>query len=116
MPVDPELNLPEKVKRQYDLIGFDPRGAGQSAPVGCGLTDDEKNDERSYKAETFAKDVEWARTVADKCRAKGGDTLRHLTTARPSTPARYPSPVTTSAPSCVPCSSTYREPPKGSPS
>ncbi|MFB7527516.1 alpha/beta hydrolase [Streptomyces sp. NPDC056178] len=80
MPVDPELNLPEKVKRQYDLIGFDPRGVGQSAPVSCGLTDDEKNDERSYKAETFAKDVEWARTVADKCRAKGGDALRHLTT------------------------------------
>ncbi|MFJ9678971.1 alpha/beta hydrolase [Streptomyces sp. NPDC101194] len=80
MPVDPELNLPGKVKRQYDLIGFDPRGVGQSAPVGCGLTDDERNDERSYGAETFAKDVEWARTVADKCRAQAGDALRHLTT------------------------------------
>ncbi|MFF3122905.1 alpha/beta hydrolase [Streptomyces sp. NPDC057908] len=80
MPVASELKLPEEVKRQYDLIGFDPRGIGQSSPVSCGLTDDEKNDERPYKAETFAKDVEWARTVADKCRAKGGDTLRHLTT------------------------------------
>ncbi|MFE7352163.1 alpha/beta hydrolase [Streptomyces sp. NPDC057543] len=80
MPVIPELTFPEEVKRQYDLIGFDPRGVGQSSPVSCGLTDEEKNDERPYKAETFAKDVEWARTVADRCRAKEGDTLRHLTT------------------------------------
>jgi pimeloyl-ACP methyl ester carboxylesterase len=80
LPVTPVLKLPEEVKRQYDLIGFDPRGIGQSSPVSCGLTDDEKNDERPYKAETFAKDVEWARTVAGKCQAKAGDTLRHLTT------------------------------------
>ncbi|MFF8918530.1 alpha/beta hydrolase [Streptomyces sp. NPDC015032] len=80
MPVDPVLNLPRKVKRQYDLIGFDPRGVGQSSPVSCGLTDDEGNDERPYKAGTFTKDVKWARTVADKCRAEAGDTLRHLTT------------------------------------
>ncbi|GGX74153.1 alpha/beta hydrolase [Streptomyces hiroshimensis] len=80
MPVDPALNLPEEVKRQYDVIGFDPRGVGRSSPVSCGLTDDEQNFERPYKAETFAKDVEWACTVAGKCRAKAGDTLRHLTT------------------------------------
>lgn len=80
MPVDPALNIPQEVKRQYDLIGFDPRGVGQSSPVSCGLTDEERNDERPYRAETFAKDVEWARTVADKCRAEAGDTLRHLTT------------------------------------
>ncbi|TGB08752.1 alpha/beta hydrolase [Streptomyces sp. MZ04] len=36
--------------------------------------------ERPYKTGTFAKDVKWARTVADKCRAKEGDRLRHLTT------------------------------------
>ncbi|MEV7781012.1 alpha/beta hydrolase [Kitasatospora sp. NPDC088351] len=80
LPVDPELNLPEEVRKRYDLIGFDPRGVGQSSPVSCGLTDDEQNFERPYRAGTFAADVEWARTVADKCRAKGGDTLRHLTT------------------------------------
>ncbi|MEU1819026.1 alpha/beta hydrolase [Streptomyces roseifaciens] len=80
MPVDPNVKLPEEVKRQYDVIGFDPRGVGRSSPVSCGLTDDEQNFERPYKAETFAKDVEWARTVADKCHAKAGDTLRHLTT------------------------------------
>ncbi|WP_329167747.1 alpha/beta hydrolase [Streptomyces sp. NBC_01267] len=80
LPVAPELNIPGAVKRQYDLIGFDPRGVGQSSPLGCGLTADEENDERPYKAGTFTKDVAWARTVADKCRAAAGDELPHLTT------------------------------------
>lgn len=79
LPVEP-LGLPEAVKSRYDLIGFDPRGIGQSSPVSCGLSGDERNSERPYRAETFAKDVEWARTVAAKCRDKAGDTLRHLTT------------------------------------
>ncbi|GAA0419531.1 hypothetical protein [Streptomyces luteireticuli] len=30
--------LPERVRRAYDLVGFDPRGVGRSAPVGCGAT------------------------------------------------------------------------------
>ncbi|WP_184732394.1 alpha/beta hydrolase [Streptomyces netropsis] len=80
LPVDPVVSLSGKVRRQYDLIGFDPRGVGRSSPVSCGLTEGEQDLERPYKAETFAKDVEWARTVADKCRTEAGDTLRHLTT------------------------------------
>ncbi|MGI5376563.1 alpha/beta hydrolase [Streptomyces sp. CA-251387] len=72
--------LPKSVKRTYDLVGFDPRGVGQSSPVGCGMTAGEANWERPYKPETFAKDVKWARTVADKCYAKQGDKLRHITT------------------------------------
>ncbi|CAL2068149.1 Alpha/beta fold hydrolase [Streptomyces murinus] len=74
-----ELQFPAEVKRQYDLIGFDPRGAGQSSPVSCGLTAEEQAD-HPYKAETFTKDVEWARTVAEKCRAKAGDLLPYLIT------------------------------------
>ncbi|MFF9428525.1 alpha/beta hydrolase [Streptomyces sp. NPDC014746] len=72
--------LPTAVKERYDLIGFDPRGVGQSSPVTCGMNDEELNWQRPYKAATFAKDVRWARTVADKCRAKAGDVLPHLTT------------------------------------
>ncbi|OKK03447.1 hydrolase [Streptomyces sp. CB03234] len=72
--------LPAAVKKQYDLIGFDPRGVGRSTPVGCGLTDDERDWQRPYKAATFAKDVKWARTVAEKCRARAGAALPHLTT------------------------------------
>ncbi|MDG5801794.1 alpha/beta hydrolase [Streptomyces ossamyceticus] len=72
--------LPKSVTRKYDLVGFDPRGVGRSSPVSCGLTSKEQNRERPYRAETFAKDVKWARTVAEKCYAKQGDTLRHITT------------------------------------
>ncbi|MFI6644374.1 alpha/beta hydrolase [Streptomyces sp. NPDC050504] len=80
MPVEVGADLPEEVRRQYDLIGFDPRGVGRSSPVGCGLTAEERITDRPYRAGTFAKDVEWARTVAEKCRAEEGDRLRHLTT------------------------------------
>ncbi|MDJ0383886.1 alpha/beta hydrolase [Streptomyces sp. G-G2] len=80
MPVDPALHLSRTVRRQYDLIGFDPRGVGHSSPVSCGLTDDDRDTERPYRAGTFARDVERARTVAAKCQAAAGGTLRHLTT------------------------------------
>ncbi|MFF9350202.1 alpha/beta hydrolase [Streptomyces sp. NPDC014734] len=80
LPVAMEKYLPQEVKRQYDLIGFDPRGVGQSSPLGCGLSPDELNFDRPYYAKAFAKDVRWARTVADKCLAEEGDKLPHITT------------------------------------
>ncbi|WP_328399235.1 alpha/beta hydrolase [Streptomyces sp. NBC_00390] len=80
MPLLLEADLPKAVKKQYDLIGFDPRGVGQSSPVSCGLNSKEEIWERPYKAATFEKDVSWARTVAKKCHAKAGDKLRHITT------------------------------------
>ncbi|MET9609577.1 alpha/beta hydrolase [Streptomyces sp. NPDC006512] len=79
LPVDPLMKFPAEVKRRYDLVGFDMRGVGQSSPVSCGLTAEEQAD-RPYKTETFAKDVDRARTVAGKCRARAGDMLPHLTT------------------------------------
>ncbi|MFI9611295.1 alpha/beta hydrolase [Streptomyces sp. NPDC052023] len=80
MPEQMASELPKSVRNKYDLIGFDPRGIGQSSGVGCGMTDAEQNWERPYKAGTFTKDVKWARTVAEKCAAKQGDKLRHITT------------------------------------
>ncbi|MFJ3812193.1 alpha/beta hydrolase [Streptomyces sp. NPDC090073] len=80
MPVMMKEMLPKNVREQYDLVGFDPRGVGRSSPVTCGLTAKEQNSERPYKAATFSQDVKWARTVADKCRAKNGDTLPYITT------------------------------------
>ncbi|WP_031088227.1 alpha/beta hydrolase [Streptomyces sp. NRRL WC-3549] len=79
LPVDPLMVFPSEVKRRYDLIGFDPRGTGRSAPVSCRLTAEEQSD-HPYKAETFAKDVTRARTVAEKCRAEAGGELTQLTT------------------------------------
>ncbi|MFF1504209.1 alpha/beta hydrolase [Streptomyces sp. NPDC058316] len=80
MPAEMESLLPAEVRERFDLIGFDPRGVGQSAPIGCGLTDDEQTFQHPYTARTFAKDVARARTVADKCWAKAGDVLPHITT------------------------------------
>ncbi|WP_251096409.1 alpha/beta hydrolase [Streptomyces sp. Caat 7-52] len=80
MPVMAKDMLPKKVREQYDLIGFDPRGVGRSSPVTCGLTNAEQNFEHPYRAEKFNRDVKWARTVADKCRAKNGDRLPYITT------------------------------------
>ncbi|MEU2154645.1 alpha/beta hydrolase [Streptomyces sp. NPDC019396] len=80
MPFVLSGELPKSVQAKYDLIGFDPRGVGQSSPVSCGLKTAEMDWQRPYKAGTFAKDVKWAKTVADKCDAKQGDRLRHITT------------------------------------
>ncbi|UQA38344.1 alpha/beta hydrolase [Streptomyces sp. HNA39] len=80
MPLALQEELPASVTRKYDLIGFDPRGVGQSSPVSCNLTLEEEDWLRPYKKETFTKDVGWARKVAEKCRAKSGSVLPHITT------------------------------------
>ncbi|MFC8131197.1 alpha/beta hydrolase [Streptomyces sp. NPDC057302] len=78
MPLELEGQLPQRVKERYDLIGFDPRGVGRSTPVRCGLSDEDNVLLRPLR--TFEKNVAWAKSVADKCRSKAGDTLPHITT------------------------------------
>ncbi|MFF1699839.1 alpha/beta hydrolase [Streptomyces sp. NPDC058257] len=80
MPMSMGDRLPESVRQKYDLIGFDPRGVGESSPVSCALKPEEENWLRPYKEETFDKDVAWARGVANKCKEQAGGTLRHITT------------------------------------
>lgn len=80
MPAMMKDAMPKKVLEQYDLIGFDPRGVGRSSPVTCGLTGTEQTVEHAYRPATFQRDVTWARTVAEKCRAKNGDKLPYITT------------------------------------
>ncbi|GAA0496403.1 alpha/beta hydrolase [Streptomyces olivaceiscleroticus] len=80
MPLGMKERLPKSAQQKYDLIGFDPRGVGESSPLSCGLKPKEENWLRPYKEETFDKDVSWARDVANKCKKKAGDTLRHITT------------------------------------
>ncbi len=80
MPLALREELPASVTRKYDLIGFDPRGVGESSPVSCNLTLEEEDWLRPYKKETYTKDVAWARKVAEKCRAKSGSVLPHITT------------------------------------
>ncbi|MFJ3233706.1 alpha/beta hydrolase [Streptomyces sp. NPDC086787] len=80
MPLTLTSALPESTAKKYDLVGFDPRGVGRSTPLTCGLTEEEQRWQRPYKEATFTKDVNWARTFAEKCEARQGDTLRHITT------------------------------------
>ncbi|MFJ6613921.1 alpha/beta hydrolase [Streptomyces sp. NPDC091289] len=80
MPLSMAEALPAAARQQYDLIGFDPRGVGRSTPVSCGLEPEDENWLRPYKEETFDDDVAWARTFADRCEEKAGDTLPHITT------------------------------------
>ncbi|MFI6585128.1 alpha/beta hydrolase [Embleya sp. NPDC050493] len=78
LPWEMDATLPQPVKDRYDRIGFDPRGIGRSTPVRCGLTREEGTLLRPYR--TFDSNVAWARTVADKCRARAGDLLPYITT------------------------------------
>ncbi|MGW4381591.1 alpha/beta hydrolase [Kitasatospora sp. NPDC004531] len=79
MPVEMEPLLPAEVRARFDLIGFDPRGVGRSTPLDCDLTEDERSVQHPYREAEFDKDVARARSVADKCWAKAGDVLPHLT-------------------------------------
>ncbi|WP_406002366.1 alpha/beta hydrolase [Streptomyces sp. NBC_00829] len=80
MPMSMASGMPKSVTNQFDLVGFDPRGVGESSPLSCGLTTEELHWQRPYNEKTFAKDVKWAQTFAEKCDAKQGDELPHITT------------------------------------
>ncbi|MFH0518675.1 alpha/beta fold hydrolase [Streptomyces sp. M41] len=76
-----EKIIPDSVSRRFDLIGFDPRGVGRSAPVNCGLTDQELSlSGPAYRPETFENDVSQARAIAEKCQGKNSGVLEHITT------------------------------------
>jgi pimeloyl-ACP methyl ester carboxylesterase len=74
---------PQNILDSYDLIGFDPRGVGRSAPITCGLSP-----EVSFLAFPtqeqeggFAATVDFARDVAGACEANAGSALPFMTTA-----------------------------------
>lgn len=74
----------EPVQAAYDIVGFDPRGVGTSAPVKC--LDDRELDSLlggdptpDSKAEQ-EKVAAVAKAFADKCKAEGGRLLGHVST------------------------------------
>lgn len=69
---------------RYDLVGFDPRGVGGSAPVDC-LSDDELDAYLAYDIEAgtdegLADLAREAQAFADGCAASAGLLLAHLDT------------------------------------
>ncbi|GMA86599.1 hypothetical protein GCM10025868_18490 [Angustibacter aerolatus] len=74
----------ETLRRHYDVVGFDPRGVGASAPLQC-LTDAETDrlvgaDPTPDDAAEVQQSVDLAKQMARQCAAKGGDLLAHVGT------------------------------------
>ncbi|MFC8128323.1 alpha/beta hydrolase [Streptomyces sp. NPDC057302] len=77
--------LPQEVRDTYDLIGFDPRGLGRSAPVSCGFAhaDLAPTGTRPWPAAdgTITGNMTAAQRTSDACARNGGDLVRHINTA-----------------------------------
>ncbi|GAA1947603.1 alpha/beta hydrolase [Kitasatospora viridis] len=69
--------LPAAVLRSYDLVGFDERGVGNSAPVHCDLPAADRAAAVIYPFPaadgSIAGNLAYAREVADRCAAAGAD-------------------------------------------
>ena len=75
----------EAVLRRYDLVGFDPRGVGESDPLRC--LDDRETDAFLGADPTPDDDAEVQTAVTElkrlaaRCKARGGQLLAHVGTA-----------------------------------
>ena len=77
-------NISEKVRSNYDIVGFDPRGVKRSAPVTC-MTDQERDASRAkvYDLDTdagLAESIADNKAIAAKCAEKTGPVLGHIDT------------------------------------
>jgi pimeloyl-ACP methyl ester carboxylesterase len=74
----------DPVRAAYDVVGFDPRGVGSSAPIKC-LSDRELDsflggDPTPDTPAEEAKLAAASKAFADKCKANGGALLGHVST------------------------------------
>lgn len=76
------FRISDEVAARFDIVGFDPRGVGESTPIACGrAVDDFRRQDLDPDDATEAAALEAAaRAVADECRASDGDRLAHLGT------------------------------------
>jgi pimeloyl-ACP methyl ester carboxylesterase len=75
--------FPQEVLDRFDLIGWDPRGVGDTEPIGCGDTVPEflaQDPSPDDEAERTALDGA-AEAVADECAEEDGEILPHVGTA-----------------------------------
>lgn len=82
--VTKRAKLPESVRRSYDVIGFDPRGTGSSAPADCGpmggLFDSPGPDPVPVGRAAERAYLNGLRRTADDCARGVGAALPHLST------------------------------------
>lgn len=77
-------NFPSTIYRHYDVVGFDPRGTGESAPVDC-LSDSQldafvaadPDPDTPAEVQEFVKDSD---EFGPGCERRSGDLYRHLST------------------------------------
>jgi len=77
------IPLPGEVLDRFDIVGFDPRGVGDSTPVGCGSDTVPAFRDLDSTPDTPAEQAqldEAAKAIADDCGANAGDLLPHLGT------------------------------------
>lgn len=79
-----QTNFTAKLRSNYDIVGFDPRGVNRSAPVKC-LSDAERDASRQqvYRLETdqgLAAALADNKAIFDKCVANSGPALAHIDT------------------------------------
>lgn len=77
-------SFPETIYQRFDVIGFDPRGTGESAPVDC-LSDDELDaflaeDPDPDTSAEIAEFVASADAFGPGCEQRSGDLYRHVST------------------------------------
>ena len=76
-------SLPAELRDRFDIVGFDPRGSGQSDPVECGYDMDAlyaldfSPDDQAERDELIAG----MQSFVDACVVTNGDYLRHVSTA-----------------------------------
>ncbi|WP_211239249.1 alpha/beta hydrolase [Actinokineospora inagensis] len=76
--------LPQEVRDRYDIIGFDPRGTGRSAPVSCDISGPDADPLGLLPWPGADGDITGniakAQRVAQACAHNGGDLMRHIST------------------------------------
>lgn len=74
--------FPEEIRARFDLVGFDPRGTGASAPVTCGIDWDAylALDPSPDNEVEFTAWLDGGRAYAAACAANAGPLLTHMGT------------------------------------
>ena len=71
-------SFPETIRASFDLIGFDPRGIGQSTPVDCSEFGIDSTDQYVLNQSEIEFLVNQTSSIADKCFEKYGNYLQQL--------------------------------------